>query len=226
MSSHYEDTRRQLAELAETHEKVAVAFSGGKDSLATLDLALRAFKHVYPYYMFFVPGLEFDAERMETCRRIFGMTPLQVPHYLFVECLKTSTFIDPFPEFDDFPDLGILDVYAFVRAETGATIILNGQKKADGIFRRRLIANTKRTQADVVRPLKDWLRWEVLSYLKAHKIPVPDQSSADNSGVSLAVKEILWFYDNRRADYETIRSYFPYVETIVLRREWFGRTDG
>lgn len=226
MSAHYEETRKQLDELAKTHEKVAVAFSGGKDSLATLDLALRHFKHVYPYFMYFVPGLEFDQERMETCRRLFGMTPLQVPHYTTIACVKTSTYVDPFPAFDDFPDLNIRMVYDHIKAETGATIILNGQKKADGFFRRRLIANTKNTQADVVRPLKDWVRWEVLSYLKAHKIPVPDQSQADNAGVSLAVKEVLWFFDNRPRDYETIRSYFPYVEAIVLRRAWFGRTDG
>jgi phosphoadenosine phosphosulfate reductase len=226
MATHFEDTHKELAALAEKHSKVAVAYSGGKDSLCTLDLALRHFKHVYPFFMFLVPGLEFDRQRMQACKAIFNLQPIEVPHYLFIEILKTSTYIDPFPEFDEFPDLNIRAVYDYVRHHTGATLILNGQKKADGFFRRRLIANTKRTQADVHRPLKDWVRWEVLSYLKAQRIPMPSQAQADNSGTSLSNTEVLWFYDNMRSDYEILRSYFPYIETIVLRREWFGRVDG
>ena len=226
MGINVENTIKELQELATQHEKVAVAFSGGKDSLITLDLALRFFKNVYPFYMYFVPGLEFDEKRMAYCKQRFNLDVLLYPHFITFECLKTNTYIDPHPEVDEFPDLNQRMIYDWVKHETGSTLILNGQKKADGAFRRRLIATTKNTQKDIYRPLKDWLRWEVLSYLKARDIPLPQQAGADNSGISLSTDEILYMYDNNQHDYEIIKSYFPYVETIIVRRELFGRTDG
>ena len=159
MGINVENTIKELQELATQHEKVAVAFSGGKDSLITLDLALRFFKNVYPFYMYFVPGLEFDEKRMAYCKQRFNLDVLLYPHFITFECLKTNTYIDPHPEVDEFPDLNQRMIYDWVKHDTGSTLILNGQKKADGAFRRRLIATTKNTQKDIYRPLKDWLRY-------------------------------------------------------------------
>lgn len=226
MGQNVENTIKEMQELSKTHKRVAVAYSGGKDSMVVLDLAMRFFEKVVPYYMYFVPGLWYDQNRMEFCKQRFGLDVLLYPHYHTMDALQTFTYVDPIPEIMEFNCLNRRDLYDAVKRDTGATLVLNGQKKSDGAFRRRIIANTKRTLHDVYLPLKNWLKWEVLSYLKSRDLPVPDQAASDNSGISLSVTEILYMYDNCQHDYEILRSYFPYIEAVVVRRELFGRTDG
>jgi 3'-phosphoadenosine 5'-phosphosulfate sulfotransferase (PAPS reductase)/FAD synthetase len=226
MGSKVDDTIKMLQELAGEHKSVAVAYSGGKDSNVVLDLALRFFEHVYPYYMYYIPGLDFDKRRMEFCKERFGCEVLLYPHYVTIQALKSNTYIDPFPELDDLPDLDVVDIDNMVMNDTGSTVILDGFKKADGFFRRRIMAATKRTRKHQIHPIGGWLRWEVLNYCKARNLPIPDQSQGDNAGISLSVKEVLHMYDNYSHDYELMRSFFPYIETIVERRKLFGRIDG
>jgi hypothetical protein len=130
------------------------------------------------------------------------------------------------PEMLTVPEIAQESLDRAVLADTGATLMLSGEKKSDGIFRRRKMATTAKTREYLVYPIKHWLRWEVLAYLKARDIPLPRQAQADNAGVSLGTKEVLYLHDNYPHDYEVMRSFFPYVEAIVVRRDLYGRTDG
>ncbi len=193
--------------------------------MTVLDLALKTFERVVPFYLYLVPGLRFDRERLEFCEQRFGVKVMQFPHPTGIDAFKSETYVDPWPEFDALPDLDLVTADRWVMGETKTSLVLTGEKKADGLWRRRTIAKTKTSRPWRIRPIKDWLRWEVLSYLKGRQLPIPHQAG-DSSGISLGVREILWLHDHQRDDYEIIRSYFPYVETIVLKREWFGVTDG
>lgn len=219
-------SQAELSALAEQHSCAAVSFSGGKDSLAVIDLALRHFKKVHAFCMYFVPGLQFDAERMEYAKSRFGVEVRMYPHTNFLKAVRTATFCDVMPELVLLKEIRQDDIDRSVMADVGATLVLTGEKKSDGIFRRRKIANMKSTRPYLVYPIKEWLRWEVLSYLKSRNIDLPRQAQADNAGVSLATREILYLHDFYPHDYEVVRSFFPYVETVVLRREWFGLIDG
>lgn len=48
---------------ARVTDAVLVGFSCGKDSIVTLDLCFRHFKRVQPFFMAYVPGMDFQ-ERM------------------------------------------------------------------------------------------------------------------------------------------------------------------
>lgn len=226
MGANVENTIREMQELAEHHDTVAVGYSGGKDSMVTLDLALRFFPKVYPYFLYLVPDLHQDQRVFDYCKQRFGLEVLKFPDWHFINAVHNMSYCDYNEELA--VEDALLDerkLFDWIKAETGATLLMNGQKKADGAFRRRYIANTKKTQQDVYRPLKNWLRWEVLSYLKMRDLPVKEGSAADNSGIGLHTTEVLYLYDNERHDYELLKTYFPYIEVIVKRREWFGVTE-
>lgn len=224
MAEHLQETFDRLTELAKSHSTVAVGFSGGKDSLATLDLAVKFFKVVIPYFYYFVPGLKHEESKIYFAKERYGLNVRKYPSTDGIDALRIGLFCDELPELDALPSLDRRTLYNWIKADTGATLILDGEKKADGIFRRRRMSNQKNTMADVIHPLSDWLKWEVLSYLKAAKIPIPDVGRGDNGGFSLMNSEILHAYHNHREDYEVMRGYFPYIETVVLHERWFPET--
>ena len=45
---------------ARVAKSVLVGFSCGKDSIVTLDLCFRFFDKVQPFFMYYVPGMEFQ----------------------------------------------------------------------------------------------------------------------------------------------------------------------
>lgn len=230
MSANVINTIAEMKELAKTHRRVLVGFSGGKDSLCILDLACRFFPEVVPFYMELVPGLEFDNRRLQIAKDRYGLEVLRFPHFIFWEYLKGGVYCDFIEAFENLPDIKAWDYYRWVIHETNSTLMLDGMKKSDGTFRRRKLANESEEEKRMrYRPLKKWLKWEVLNYLKAQDIPLPkqeDSTSAGNAGVSLQVQEVLWMHDNYPADYEKIRAAFPYIDAIVARRDFFGLTDG
>ncbi len=219
---------RKLEDLARDHECVAVGFSGGKDSLATLDLAVRFFKRVVPYFYYFVPGLKCEEDKIQIARDHYKLPILMYPSSEGVEALRTGVYCDEFPEFDDLPEISRRTLYNWIKADAGATLILTGEKMADGIFRRMRMGAQKVTMADVHYPLKEWVKAEVYNYLSARNLPIPNAGTGDNGGVSLMENEILWLYrhcPHNRECYYRLREFFPYIETEVKAAEWFGAPD-
>jgi len=222
MAEHLQETFAQLTALAKIHSRVAVGFSGGKDSLATLDLACKHFETVIPYFYYFVPGLKSEEAKLSIAKDRYGLEVLHYPSISGLSALQLGLFCDEVTELDALPQMSKRTLFDWIKADTRTTLVLDGDKKSDGIFRRRRMASQKNTMADIVHPLKDWLKWEVLSYLKAQGIPIPPEGRGDNGCMSLLNSEILQAYDHHREDYETLRGYFPYIEVVVKHRQWFG----
>jgi hypothetical protein len=222
MSDHVRDTLLEMERLASQHECVAVGFSGGKDSLTVLDIAVRTFRKVVPYFYYFVPGLKCEEGKLEIARTRYNLEVLRYPSAEGIKALRLGAYCDEYAGLDSLPDMSRRTLYNWIKADTGASIILTGEKKADGFFRRRRMANQKNRMADVIFPLREWLRWEVLSYLKAQQITIPDAGRGDSGSVCLLDAEILHLHKHHPEDYETLRSFFPYIEAVVLREQWFG----
>src|ERR1700692_655916 len=130
MSGHLKDTQRELTELAKSNKRVAVSYSGGKDSMVTLDLALKHFERVIPFYLYLVPGLRFDQERFDFCEARFGVKVMPFPHPIGIEAFKVELYVDPWPEFDNLPDIDMPTLDRWIMSETKTTLILTGEKKA------------------------------------------------------------------------------------------------
>jgi hypothetical protein len=74
----------------------------------------------------------------------------------------------------------------------------------------------------MIYPIKGWTRYDVLAYCNAQKIPIPDEYRQSAGGVDLSTRSLLWVYDNYRDDFERLARYFPHIEAVVHRRDWYG----
>lgn len=213
-----------LAVLTDAAEKggsrCAVMYSGGKDSLVVMDLCMRAFKKVTPVHMYLVPGLEFEQERMDFCQTRWGVTPVEVPHWVSYRLLRGCAYIDPWPELGLMPDQKLKDLYEFVRVLTSSDFVAVGAKAADSSWRRRFMKNSAGWDT-VINPIKSWNKFDVLAYLQAKAIPVPLQSGKNASGVDLSFKSMGWIHKAHPADFARIKEYFPYVEAIAARERLY-----
>lgn len=69
-------------------DSVIVGFSGGKDSIVCLDLCMRYFQNVKPYFMYLVPGLEFQEDMLRRYEARYGVEITRLPHFECSNFLK------------------------------------------------------------------------------------------------------------------------------------------
>ena len=224
MSQAIVKTSRELQELAKRRDSVIVAFSGGKDALCCLDLCSRAFKRVVCFYRYFVPGLAFIEKQLADARERWGVPILQYPSASFVRALSEGYFRLPF---SGLPEIDTHDISRQVMRDTGIDLIVTGEKKADGIWRKRQMANNRYARQHLYCPLADWKKWDVISYLRGRGIPLPESSDGHQSaGVDASQQFIVWLYKNHPDDFERYCEWFPWAMAAVKRREWYGEEIG
>jgi len=214
-------TSQDLSLLAEMHDSVLVSYSGGKDSLVCLDLASRAFKRVVCFFMYLVPGLDVIERQLAYARDRYGVEVLYYPHISLAKFYKNEVFCPALYKWDNVKELNLGYVYSAVSRDTGIDLIMTGAKKADSLWRRTKFFSFARRD-NVVHPLVDWNKYDVLAYLGIHNIPLPDSSGRAATGVDLSTPSLCWLYDNHPGDFRKLCEYFPYAESVIYRREWYG----
>lgn len=216
----FNETLKYINGYAEQSESVLVGFSGGKDSLVCLDLCVRAFKKVVPFFMYLVPGLDVCEVQLRAAEERYGVKVIQYPHWLLFRLLKYGIRCENNERCYRLPDLKINDIHKAVIADTGIPIVCWGAKKSDSMWRRRYFSINRFDR--VFYPLKEWNKQDVLAYLRMREIPLPDGPGASASGIDLSTKPVLWLYDKHPGDYQKLKEIFPFIEAVVLRREWYG----
>jgi phosphoadenosine phosphosulfate reductase len=220
-------TLEVLQRARERSSRVLVAFSGGKDSVAVTDLCCRVFDHVEGFYMYLVPGLRVTEELLSIGRQRWGLTIHQYPHWAIRMYLSEGMFCFNHHRHDALPEWTLHDVYHLVMKDTGIPLVATGAKDADSATRRRILALQQRRgiNTDIVYPIQTWKRHDVLAYLKAHDIPLPATKNRQSTyGCELSTVEVLYLHDNYPDDYQKLLTCFPFAESIVRRREWYGVT--
>lgn len=216
------EAHQKLSDLAKRTPAILVAFSGGKDSLVCLDLAIKHFRRVVPFFMFLVPGLHGIAEKTAIVKDRYGLEMLQYPHFLLFKaylnslyCKKSIRIAKTIQEF------GLTDIYKAIIHDTGITTIINGSKETDSLWRRQRYFKFM-TFENVFYPLKTWRKSDVLAYLSINNIPIPPSSGANSTGVDLSTPSLLWLHDKYPDDFKRMQDYFPFIGAVVKRREWYG----
>lgn len=208
---------------ASVTDSVIVGFSGGKDSIVTLDLCFKYFKNVKPFFMYLVPDLEFQERMLKRYEKQYNTEIIRIPHFECSNFLKYGSFTMADWNVDI---VGINDTYEYLRQKTGIHWIAAGERCADSIVRNAMIK--KSGSIDYKRgrfyPLAYWKKNEVLQYIKHKKLYIsPEQRKIGFSFRSLAGCELAVIKEMYPKDYEKILKVYPFAGAGVERFEKYGK---
>lgn len=198
-------------------DSVVVSFSGGKDSIVTLDLCSKYFKRIEAFFLWYVPDLEFQEETLRRYESAYGIRIHRLPHFELGNLLRYGTWRDPD---ESVPILSVPELYDHVRSLTELHWIAAGERITDSLVRRAMIkaSGTVDFKRGRFFPLAEWTKKDVVGYITKHRLrlgrdhDVLGFSFAGPEGRTLA--KIKEHFPN---DYEKIRRFFPDVEAAVLR---------
>lgn len=208
---------------AQITDTVIVSFSMGKESIAILDLAFKYFKHVYPFFMYLVPNLEFQEQALKIYEKRYNTEIIRVPHFENSEFYRYGSFREPD---ESVSVVKIADIYAHVRELTNTFWIMGGERINDSIVRRAMLKNSGSIDEQRGRfyPLIEWNKAEVLKYIKMNNLLYPEfNRELGFSFHSLSGKELSVIKKVYPNDYQRILKFFPEAEAGVVKFEQYGK---
>jgi phosphoadenosine phosphosulfate reductase len=204
--------------------EVIVSFSGGRDSLVTLDLCCQHFERVTGFFMYLVRGLGFQERYLSFCERRYGVAIHRVPHWALSDMYRGSALRHPTVRSRRVRRLTLQHVDTYVRKLTGMEWIACGEKAQDSLERNAQIRRYNGVNPVRRRfyPIGFWPHNLVSSYIEHHHLPLSGEYGAGLpfSFGRLWHEELLAIRQHYPEDYERICQAFPLVPAQVMRYEF------
>lgn len=223
--------------LAGEGRPVLVAFSGGKDAIAT-ELALRdSGVETVLAHLYLIPGrvpgetLGFIEDGLKRLEDLWQKPIHRYPHPSFYRLLNNLVFQPPercsVIEAANLPTPDYLEMWELIRADLGLpedTWSADGVRAADSLPRRGSIKKhgAMKEKGFKVSPVWDWLQGDVYNYIESHNVPLPvDYEMFGRSFDGIDYRFLQPVRDCFREDYDQILNWFPLAELEVMRNELF-----
>jgi 3'-phosphoadenosine 5'-phosphosulfate sulfotransferase (PAPS reductase)/FAD synthetase len=212
-----------------SHSQTMLAFSTGKDAIATW-LAIRdRFDEVHPYYLYLVPNLEFVEESLDYYERFFGKKIIRLPHPSLHRWLNTFTFQTPdrvaVIKQANLPWFDFLDVRKVIVEDKKLPddiLVADGVRAADSPMRRISIKRHGAISLNQRRyhPIWDWKKQNLVDCFRKNDIQLPvDYQLFGRSFDGLDLRFLLPLKKHRPDDYRRILDWFPCADLEVFRWE-------
>lgn len=216
----------------ESFGSAILSFSGGKDSLgAWLAMRRAKFSNVVPIYLYRVPGLEFVEQALAFYEDYFETPIVRLPHPTMHRLFLNGGFQTPATmkevEKADLPEIEYDDLFDATRIdfELGADCLAalgirasDNPNRWSSIKQRGPVNRTRRTWY----PIYDWSADRLREELVKAKLPLPvDYPLFGRSFDGLDARFMIPLRKHFPDDYERIRAYYPLIDAIIYRHEWF-----
>ncbi len=201
---------------------VLVAFSGGKDSLVTLDLCIKRFgkKNVVGFFWYLVKGLECEERFLRFGERRYGIKVIRTPSHNLIRALRHGVYCRPYRRAGGFPAMTQGDAELYIRNKTGIDWIAWGHRVSDSIARMAMLKKVSGIDVKYrhVYPVWDWKSQQIYAYMRLAKIPLPDLIDGNRSGgVSLSKGSIEYLRAHHPRDLARLLRVFPFAEALLLK---------
>jgi len=205
------------------HDHVAVSYSGGKDSIAVLDLCSQVFPKVSAWFQYIVEGLEVEEVNIRFAERRYGIEMLRLPSPALVNMMRAGYFMPKPIAFRRAWKFS--DVMRTVRDVTGAHVLAFGHRMDESLQRRGMLSENEphpeySERLGKLYPLARWNAKGVYAYMRSRKIPIPQNLGRfDTSGVSLGTDVLINLRDNHPDDFAKILEVFPLAGAKIMKAE-------
>lgn len=212
---HAQDVCGSVAQKADT---VALFFSGGKDSVALLDIMAPYFKKIWLVNMYFVEGLEHINKFVEAaCVRYPNAEPYYTEHWIVNQIKKGGLYC--MPDYS-LKNIKLLDVDNKIRKELNVDYTFYGMKRADSLNRAMMLKSyiCGISKTNKVYPLELLGNNDVLAYIRMKRLskPIEYSKSKKSQGVIFNKEVYSYLSQNYPQDLEKIYQKFPLSKRILF----------
>ena len=214
--------RNILSIIRQRTDKIGVAFSGGKDSLACMQLASEIFKAVRPYILVRTRGLQCTRWLCAPAERRWGVRVAEILHHDLSTRYCHAVLQPHWSALDALPRVGWREIEVAVRAKLDVDWLVYGWRRTDSLTRAIILSNNQGIDwiASRVFPLARWGRKDVLAFLRVHKIIRPPTfGRAEQGGLTFEPAALAWIKRYFPEDMKKIRKEYPYVVAIEAKNE-------
>jgi hypothetical protein len=217
--------------IAEAGNRILLAFSAGKDSLAAwLALLEDGRFDIVPYYLDWIPGgWSWSHEMLAYYESYFGCKIYRMPHPYLYEQIDRAAFQPP----DRVQRINTLDLPTFTFADVdnlvakaaglSAPFVAIGMRAADNLERRRMILQQGSLGIKRRRyfyPVWDWKIQDVIDIIMRHNVKIsPEYAIWGRTPVSFNYDYMAPLRDNFSDDWEKLRQWFPMIDLQCYRYE-------
>lgn len=223
------------AQLADAGKTVLVAFSLGKDAIATQLALAEAGVKTELVYLYYIPGAgkHYTLHFIEdTIKQLETQLDKKIHLYLhpsFWGWINHAVFQPPerlaIIEAANMPTPTYSDMWDLIRDDLGLprdTLVADGVRAADSIVRRASLSRhgILKPAKRKVSPIADWLKAEVLGKITEHGIELPiDYKIFGRSFDGIDYRFLKPVHDNFPDDYRQILNWFPLADLELYRKE-------
>lgn len=218
-----------IKQVAKKQKKTLLAFSCGKDAVATW-LAIRDhFEEVVPYYLYLVPHLEFVDEQVDYYERFFGTKITQLPHPSLHRLLNNAIFQPPqnlnIIEDAGLPDFEYIDIQAAMCQRFGLpkkTLVADGVRAADSPMRRVAIQRYGSISYNLLKyhPIWDWRKADLIDCFRKHNVKLSsDYKIFGRSFDGIDLRFLYLIKQHYPRDYQRILDLYPMADLEIFRWE-------